>query len=137
MQPGLSAGSPFTFLRITMIKTQNAARIAELNDICRKRVQVPVFGDNGIRCKIVFTRGIAALSPESQIIIASMVRDFDDFTPANDPHGEHDFGGFDYDGISIFWKFDYYASDMCHGSEDPADITQTVRVLTIMLASEY
>lgn len=120
-----------------MTKTQNTARIAELNDICRKRVQVPVFSDNGIRCKIVFTRGIAALSPESQIIIASMVRDFDDFTPANDPHGERDFGAFDFDGMSIFWKFDYYAPDMRHGSEDPADISQTIRVLTIMLASEY
>ena len=52
------------------------------------------------------------------------------------------FGSFDYDGTRIFWKIDYYdraslgtGRDM--GSEEPSDPKQTLRVLTIMLASEY
>jgi Protein of unknown function (DUF3768) len=61
---------------------------------------------------------------------------FDSFTEDNDPHGEHDFGAFEHEGQRIFWKIDYYAPDMEHGSENPADPKQTVRVLTIILASE-
>ncbi len=62
---------------------------------------------------------------------------FDSFTEDNDPHGKHDFGAFEHEGKRVFWKIDYYAPDMEHGSENPADPKQTVRVLTIMLASEY
>ena len=61
----------------------------------------------------------------------------DDFTPDNDPHGEREFGAFEHEGERIFWKVNSYAPDMEHGSENPADPKQTVRVLTIMLASEY
>ena len=63
--------------------------------------------------------------------------DFDTFDADNDPHHEHDFGAFDFLGERLFWKIDYCAPDLLHGSEDPADTGQTVRILTIMLASEY
>ena len=62
---------------------------------------------------------------------------FNDFTADNDPHGERDFGAFEHNGSRIFWKIDYYAPYLEHCSENPADASQTVRVLTIMLASEY
>ncbi|MEQ8826157.1 MAG: DUF3768 domain-containing protein, partial [Parvibaculum sp.] len=62
---------------------------------------------------------------------------FDDFTPDNDPHGEHDFGSVRIDENAIFWKIDYYDRSMEAGSPDPADPEVTTRVLTIMLADEY
>ena len=62
---------------------------------------------------------------------------FEDFTPDNDPHGEHDFGAFEHAGKRIFWKIDYYDAACENGSEDPADASKTTRVLTIMLADEY
>jgi hypothetical protein len=58
-------------------------------------------------------------------------------TPDNDPYGERDFGAFERNGERIFRKIDYYDPTLSTGSEDSSDRKQTVRVLTIMLASEY
>jgi hypothetical protein len=110
-------------------------RIAELNDQCRQSVMMPVFGKRP--CKVFMTQGIAALSPEDQIIIAAKVRDFKDFCEDNNPYGERDFGAFDHKGEKIFWKIDCYDQTMDMGSEDPSDPEKTTRVLTILLAREY
>jgi hypothetical protein len=66
------------------------------------------------------------------------VRNFEAFTPSNDPHGEHDFGQVIAEtGEAVMWKIDYYDTELEHGSPDPADHTVTQRVMTIFLASEY
>jgi hypothetical protein len=105
------------------------AIIAELNDLCRKAM--------GIAGRAVQTAGISSLPPEDQSAIREKVETFDAFTPDNDPHKERDFGAFEHNGQRIFWKIDYYDTTLTKGSEDPSDPRQTVRVLTIMLASEY
>lgn len=76
-------------------------------------------------------------APADQAAIREKVETFNDFGPDNNPHGERDFGAFEHKGQRIFWKIDYYDRTLTQGSEDPADPSQTVRVLTIMLASEY
>ena len=91
----------------------------------------------GVACRVVQTPGIAALSPSDQSAIREKVETFNAFTPDNDPHGERDFGAFEHDSKRVFWKIDYYDTTLSKGSEDPADTKQTVRVLTVMLASEY
>jgi hypothetical protein len=82
------------------------------------------------------TAGISPLSPEDQSAIREKMETFDAFTSDNDPRKERDF-----ERSSIarahFWKIDYCDTIMTKGSEDPSDLKQTVRVLTIMLASEY
>jgi Protein of unknown function (DUF3768) len=107
----------------------NTKRIAELNDLCRKAM--------GVAGRLVQTSGICALPLQDQSAIREKVETFNAFTPDNDPHGEHDFGAFEHDGERIFWKIDYYNSTLTQGSEDPTDPSKTIRVLTIMLASEY
>jgi hypothetical protein len=102
--------------------------IAELND---------AFRTTGIGGLTYATSGINALSGDAQIEIYRRVRSFDSFTPDNDPRGEHDFGSFEHDGRTIFWKIDYYDCDLKSGSPDPADPEETTRVLTILLAEEY
>ena len=82
------------------------------------------------------TAGINALPREDQSAIREKVERFDVFTADNDPYREHDFGAFEHAGERIFWKIDYYDRTLSYRSEDPSDPAQTVRVLTIMLASE-
>jgi hypothetical protein len=113
-----------------MTPTQKRERIRRLNDEARTAF--------GILCRVVQTPGISALAPEIQSRIREQVETFDAFTKGNDPHGEHDFGAFEVEGAGrIFWKMDYYDRNFEYGSEDPADVTQTRRLLTIMLAEEY
>lgn len=113
--------------------------IAEQNDRFRRTCGLPLSrAARGVPGQTVMTAGIAALPPEKQGEIIEAVMAFDHFTEANDPYGEHDFGRIDIDGVGpIFWKFDYYDQDLVYGSENPSDLTRTMRVLTIMLAGEY
>lgn len=115
-----------------MVRSSQA--ISDLNDRFRK-------GDPTVPGQILITQGVQALivdkGSEDGGDVLGEVRRFDTFNADNDPHGEHDFGSFEYLGKRLFWKIDYYATDMLHGSEDPADTAKTVRVLTIMLAEEY
>jgi hypothetical protein len=85
----------------------------------------------------VITTGVAALGPEAVDRIVKTISVYDDFCHANDPHEEHDFGAFEAEGESIFFKIDYYDNSLSCHSPDPADPSVTKRVITIMLASEY
>jgi Protein of unknown function (DUF3768) len=104
-------------------------RLRALNDATRRGLA---------RDSMIFiTCGIKALSPADQTAILDRVADFDDFTEDNDPWGEHDFGSFEYNGNTIFWKIDCYDREMKRGSPNPADAAVTQRVLTVLLAEEY
>lgn len=87
--------------------------------------------------RVMLTCGIKAKTHDEIAEILEKVRSFDNFTTANDPYDEHDFGSFDYKGQKIFFKIDYYDLNYEYMSENPADTTITNRVLTIMLASNY
>jgi hypothetical protein len=111
-----------------MSKNDKSIRIRELNDLLRRTFT------GG---KVVMTDGVAAL-PENELAqLLAKVRSFDEFTNDNDPYGEHDFGSIELEGVTYFFKHDYYALDMDGGSEDPANRAKTTRVLTIMRADEY
>ena len=118
-----------------MTDTMNdrTAAIRDLNDRFRKR-------DASIPGKILITTGIQDLlagDDQRTKALFEAIANHDQFDGGNDPYGEHDFGAFDFDGSKVFWKIDAYAPDLMHGSEDPADLAKTIRVLTIMLAEEY
>jgi hypothetical protein len=82
----------------------------------------------------IITAGIAALGSNAVMRLVNAIASFNDFCAANDPHGEHDFGAFDFDGKSVMFKIDLYEEpDVKSANGEPA----VTRVLTIMLAEEY
>jgi hypothetical protein len=85
----------------------------------------------------VMTAGVAALGAETVSRIVKTIGVYDDFCHANDPYEEHDFGSFEVDGHTIFFKIDYYDKVLAGHSPDPTDPSVTERVITIMLAEEY
>ena len=85
----------------------------------------------------VLTTGVVALGPEAVARIVKTIAVYDDFSHANDPYEEHDFGSFEADGHTIFFKIDYFDRTLEYHSPDPANPTVTERVITIMLAEEY
>jgi hypothetical protein len=87
--------------------------------------------------RVLMTAGVAELPLDTKARVLLAVQSFSNFTKDNDPHGEHDFGTFEIEGETYFFKIDYYALDLDGGSEDPADPSVTTRVLTIMRADEY
>ena len=103
-------------------------RIRALNDELRRNLPTG---------HAVMTLGVAALGPEAVARIIKTVAVYHDFCHANDPYEEHDFGSFEIDRNTIFFKIDYFDKALVAHSPDPSDPSVTERVITIMLAEEY
>jgi hypothetical protein len=112
------------------VLSRNRTRICGLNNQCRTG---GLTGDG----LWVITRGVRALGADFVACAVRKVQAFDRFDADNDPYGEHDFGAFSLCGERLFWKIDCYDRALAAGSPNPADPDVTVRVLTLMLASEY
>jgi hypothetical protein len=110
------------------LHTRRSREIAALNDLARKTFR---------GCNVMLTQGIMAFSEDEQVELLAQVRAYSCFTPQTDPYGEHDFGSLEFQGRKVFWKFDYHDKSSMYHSPDASDPEQTLRVLTIMLASEY
>jgi hypothetical protein len=112
--------------RATM--TTKLEAIRALNDETRQNLTVGT---------AFITAGVAALGTEAVARIVKTIAVYDDFCHANDPYEEHDFGSFEVDGKTIFFKIDYFDRALASHSPDPTELSVTERVITIMLAEEY
>ena len=110
--------------------TSKIEQIRTLNDRLRRNLST------GIGTAVI-TTGVAALGDDAVARIVKTIAVYDDFCHEDDPHDEHDFGAFEADGQVIFFKIDYFDLTLTDHSDDPADLTVTQRVITIMLAEEY
>ena len=110
----------------------SCATIRALNDELRHALPYAKPG-----CLLMATSGVRSIADDQVAALVAAVRDFKNFTPENDPHGEHDFGAVENDGVRYFWKIDAYDRSLTFASPDPTDTSVTTRVLTIMRADEY
>jgi len=93
-----------------MDTAQDRARIRDLNDGFRK-----TFAGG----KMVMTASVAALPEMVKASALAKLVNFDDFTPDNNPHGEHDFLSFEHCNRTFFWKCDYYNTEWTAGRKIP------------------
>ncbi|MGA8613878.1 MAG: DUF3768 domain-containing protein [Xanthobacteraceae bacterium] len=102
-----------------------AASIRTLNDNFRSTF---------VGGRVLMTQGVGALPIATKARVILAVQGFDEFSADNDPHREHDFGSFEVEGETYFWKIDLYEEpDVKDANGEPV----VNRVLTIMLAEEY
>ena len=104
-----------------------AEQIARLNDQLRKTCEGGT---------VVITRNVRGLDGFNAPELVKALAEYDRFDEDNDPHGERDFGDFALFGADLFFKIDYYDSDLTFGSDDPADSSITHRVITIMTEAD-
>ena len=82
----------------------------------------------------LMTAGVTALGAEAVARIVKTIAIYDDFCHAADPYEEHDFGSFEADGHTIFFKIDLYEEPNVKGPNGDPVVN---RVMTIMLAEKY
>ena len=119
-------------------KLPKIEKIALLNDELRKKLISGELFKADSKDKAYITRGASVfVNGMNRMQFLNNVALYTNFTEDNNPHGERDFGSFMYQKEKIFWKIDYKDNAMMYHSPDASDPSQTIRVLTIMKASEW
>ena len=127
-----------TRLASTTARAPDSSTCAKLNDDCRwargERSNFRHMMTIGVRALLDDDHGDPRIAILRQAQLQAAIRNYD-FKPGDGP--ERDFGALSFLDHKLFFKIDAYDRDLEYGSPDPADASVTVRVMTIMLASEY
>lgn len=125
-----------------------ASAKADENNVAAVTVEANLM-PSGFRVILAGTLGERLRGMEDVTASLSIIRelykrlaDYDNFVPDNDPHGEHDYGCFDFtfegEDKQIMWKFEYFANgDLAHGAENPSDLQNSYYVLSIFFSEDY
>lgn len=116
---------------------ETAAVIAAQNDAFRTSVAAPLKPGFIPPGKLVMTAGVAAQSDAFRAALIQALVAFDSFNADSDPYGLHEMGVLEIEGERVWFKFDLYDENYEYGSEAPADLSRTRRVLTLLFPSEY
>ncbi|MGR3749560.1 DUF3768 domain-containing protein [Paracoccus sp. (in: a-proteobacteria)] len=109
----------------------SADKIAALNDALRRNP----FRSG--RNKVLVAGSLAQEPMHVHLRVLMAASRFDHFDEDNDPYQERDCFVFELDGRKYLWKCDYYDPSLTYHSEDPSNEEVTIRVATVMYASDY
>lgn len=123
-----TACSPQELWNRTTEEQVKKTTIAKLNDRFRN-------GDKSLG-EYKMSRQVLALPRKKQKQLFQEIQEFSDFTPENDPRGEHDLGQVTMDDVDYIWKIDYLDTSMIMLSDEPEDINKTTRILLVIRADE-
>ena len=122
---------------------QKIAKIRMQNDLIRKSLtdigKMQNVKQLCLQFQLVWTSQVDSLLMASGKMdtVLNAIACYDGFDDESDPYCEHEFGVVEVEGQTLYFKFDYYNQYMDAAAYDPSDHTNTIRVLTIMLSSEY
>jgi len=110
--------------------------IRKQNDEARREIVV-LSKKNRVPCKVLFSARLKRLGREQMMLIRQVVASQNIIQNQFDFHSEHDFGLVKYEMDQLIWKIDYVSKKTGFSAEDPADLEDTVRLLSIMYDYEY
>lgn len=113
------------------------AQIAHDNDAFRRSIMMMAAPPDAPKGKMVMTQGVAAQPPDFLLELTRKVATFDAFNEDSDPYAQHEMGVIEIAGETVWFKIDLYDTNYEYGAEDPTNLEQTRRVLTILFPSEY
>lgn len=120
----------------TLVKP-DTSKCAKLNNDCRSG------RGNRADFRHMMTIGVVALLDDDADLVTRVMRRAQlhatfrnyPFMPSDGP--ERDFGGFSFMDANLLFKIDVYDRECEYRSPDPEDASVTMRVMTVMLVSEY
>ena len=101
-----------------------ATKIRELNDEFRK---------NGQPENIYLSLAVVQIKEPLFKQLLEKIKSFSNFTPKNDPDGDHRTGGFKIGMHNVEWVIDYYDLDEDDESPDPSNASVTTRIMNVVL----
>jgi len=110
--------------------------IRKQNDQAR-RESAHLLMKKSIPCRVLFSAELQQLRLEHLMHIRLLVANQNMLQNPQDIYSEHDFGLLKYGTEQVIWTFDYISKETGFSAEDPGDLQDTIRLLSIMFDYEY
>lgn len=119
-------------------KSIDATLVAEQNDQFRRWHCLGERKPGGfVPGKMVWTASFEAREADFKRAALKAIGEIEEFAAENDPARFHEFGAVEIDGETVWFKVDYFDKTYEWGAEDPSDLQNTCRVMTIMFPSDW